>query len=168
MDAKAYLKQIKLYDTHIDNKLEELKRLKDMVLRITSTMKDEVVSSSGNQDKFGDTMAKIVDLQDEINKTVDEYIDLKAGISAVVDLVTDADELAVLCKRYMQYKTWEQIADEMHMTYRNVCYIHGRALQTVNRLIGYEGRVEVVSEDHHFTEEAVKALAETARKYRIF
>ena len=168
MDAKSYLKQIKLYDTHIDNKLEEMKRLKDMVLRITSTMKDVVVSSSGSQDKFGDTMAKIVDLQDEVNKAVDEYVDLKKAISDVIDTVPDADELAVLCKRYMQYKTWEQIADEMHMTYRNVCYIHGRALQTVNRLIGHEGKVEVVVEDHHFTAEAVKVLAETAKKYRIF
>lgn len=168
MDAKSYLKQIKLYDTRIDNKLEELKRLKDMVLRITSTMKDEVVSSSGNQDKFGDTMAKIVDLQTEINEVVDEYVDLKKAISDVIYKVPDADALAVLCKRYMQYKTWEQIADEMHMTYRNVCYIHGRALQIVNRMLGNEEFVEVLEEGHHFTAEAVKALAETARKYRIF
>ena len=167
MDAKAYLKQVKLYDTHIDNKLEELKRLKDMVLRITSTMKDDVVSSSGSQDKFGETMAKIVDLQDEINHAVDSYVDLKREINKVLDQVTDADELAVLCKRYLQYKTWERIADEMCMTYRNVCYKHGRALQTVNKLIGYEGKTESASVGGEITGEAIQALFETAQKHRI-
>lgn len=167
MEAKAYLKQVKLYDIHIDNKLEELKRLKDMVLRITSTMKDDVVSSSGSQDKFGDTMAKIVDLQDEINKTVDSYVDLKKEIFNVIDQVEDADQLAVLCKRYLQYKTWEQIAEELHMSYRNVCYIHGRALQAVNKLIGYEGKTEIASNGGEITGEAIKILFETAQKHRI-
>lgn len=36
-DAKAYLKRVKLYDTHINNKMEELDRLNAMVRKITQT-----------------------------------------------------------------------------------------------------------------------------------
>lgn len=38
-DAKAYLKRVKLYDTHINNKMEELDRLNAMVRKITQTLR---------------------------------------------------------------------------------------------------------------------------------
>jgi DNA-directed RNA polymerase specialized sigma subunit len=45
----------------------------------------------------------------------------------------------VLHKRYFEYKPWEQIACEMGYSYRNVCYIHGKALQAFEALM--EGAV---------------------------
>ena len=60
--VKAYLQKIRLYDTHINNEVAEMSRLKDMVTNITPTLKDDVVSGSGSKDKLGDTVAKIVDL----------------------------------------------------------------------------------------------------------
>lgn len=134
-DAKAYLKQVKLFDTHINNKLAELSRLKDMLLKITSTLKDDVVSGSRDQDKLGSGVARIVDLQKEIDKAVDEFVDKKQEIRAVVDKIEDADQLDVIYKRYFLYETFEQIACELHMTYRNVCYIHGKALDTIQQLL---------------------------------
>ena len=41
IDAKAYLQQIKLCDTHINNKLEEKARLKMLALNISSTIKGD-------------------------------------------------------------------------------------------------------------------------------
>jgi DNA-directed RNA polymerase specialized sigma subunit len=137
-DAKAYLQQVKLYDTHINNKLEELSRLRAMVTKITTTLKADVVGGGGNQDKVGDAVARIVDLQCEINEAVDDYVDRSREIAATIDQIADADQLAVLHKRYFEYKKWEEIACEMFMTYRNVCYIHGRALQSVSAIL--EGR----------------------------
>ena len=136
-NAKEYMMQIQLYDTHITTKLEELRHLKEMVTRITPTLKDDVVSGGGSnsQDKLGDAVAKIVDIEDEINRDIDFYVDAKQSISATLDQITDPDQLQVLHKRYVQYKSWEQIACEMNMTYRNVCYIHGKALQVVNEIM---------------------------------
>ena len=134
-DAKSYLLQAKLYDTHINNKLEELARLKDLSLRVTSSLKPDVVSTSGNHDKIGDAVAKIVDLETEINQAIDAYVDKKREISRLIEQVQDPDQLTVLHKRYIQYEHWEQIACEMGFTYRNICYIHGRALQAVTKLM---------------------------------
>lgn len=136
MGAKEYLEQVKLFDAHINNKLEELQRLKDMVTKVTSTWKGDVVSGGGNQDKLGDAVARIVDLKNEVNQAIDDYIDKQKEIGAILDQIKDADQLRVLYKRYFDDLTWEQIACDMHMTYRNVCYIHGRALQAVGRLLG--------------------------------
>lgn len=136
MSAKEYLEQVKLFDAHINNKLDELERLKGLVMKVTSTWKGDVVSGSGNQDKLGDAIARIVDLQREVNQAIDDYIDKQKEIGAILDQITDPDQLRVLYKRYFDGLTWEQIACDMHMTYRNVCYIHGRALQAVGRLLG--------------------------------
>lgn len=134
--AKEFLAQVELCDIHITNKLDELQHLKDMVLKITSTWKPDVTSGgSGSQDKLGDAVSKIVDMEEEVNRAVDNYVDKKKEVNAVLDKIKDPDQVSVLYKRYFQYMTWEQIACDMHMTFRNVCYIHGKALQVVEGLL---------------------------------
>lgn len=135
IDSKKFLQQIKLYDSHINTKLEELQHLKEMVLRITPTLKDDVVSGGSSQDKLADAVAKIVDLETEIGKDVDRYIEAKQDVSRTLEKLDDPDQLEVLHKRYVQYKTWEQIAYEMGISYRWVCTIHGRALQNIENIL---------------------------------
>lgn len=132
---KKYLQQIRLYDSHINTKLEDLHHLKEMVTKITPTLKDDVVSGGGNQDKLGDAIAKIVDLEAEIDRDIDHYVAAKQEISATLDKLTDPDQLQVLHMRYVQNKTWEQIACDMGFSYRWVCTIHGRALQQIEKIL---------------------------------
>lgn len=134
-DAKSYLMQVELYDTHINNKLEELARLKELTRHITSSIKDVPVLGGGNQDKLGSAIAKIVDLENEINDAVDAYIDKRREVGKLLDRVDSADQYNVLHKLYFEYKTWPEIAAEMHMSERNAQYIHGRALQTIRLLL---------------------------------
>ena len=133
--AKNHLQQIRLCDTHINNKIAEVARLKELVTNITTALKEDVVSGSGSKDRLGDTVAKIVDLQDEINKAIDEYADKKRAVCEIIEALQNPEQIAVLHKRYVEDLTWEQIACDMNMSYRNVCYIHGRALQAVERLM---------------------------------
>lgn len=135
IEPKKYLQQIHIYDSHIITKLEELQHLKEMALRITPTLKDDVVSGGGSQDKLSDAVAKIVDLEVEINRDIDRYVNAKQEISATLGKLTDPDQLRVLHMRYVQYKTWEQIACEMGFSYRWVCTIHGRALQEIEKIL---------------------------------
>ena len=127
-EAKRMLQQVRLFDIHINSKLEELDKLKALTLKITTTIKPDVVSSSGNQDKIGDAVARIVDLQNEINQAADKYVDRKKYVSDIIERIEDPDHVAILYKRYFHYERWEQIACEIGCTYRNVCYIHGKAL----------------------------------------
>jgi DNA-directed RNA polymerase specialized sigma subunit len=133
--AQEHFLQVKMFDTHINDKLEELAMLQDMVMKITASYSTELGGGSGSQDKLGDAVAKIIDLQAEINEAVDAYVDKKREVSRTLEQVQDADQVAVLHKRYFLYEPWEQIACEMNMTYRNVCYIHGKALDAVKRIL---------------------------------
>lgn len=134
METKEYLQQIEKCDKQINEKLEEVRRIKELATKITTTLRTDAAGGGGNGDKIGDAVAKIVTLEEEITRDVDRYIDLKREIGAIIDAVEDTDEQTVLVKRYINYEKWEQIALEMGFTYRNVCYIHGDALKTVERL----------------------------------
>lgn len=133
--AKDFLKQVRLCDIHINNKLEEKARLQALALKITSSWSSEHVSGSGNQDKMGDAIAKITDLDREIDMEIDSFINKKRTVKAVIGKVDNPDQLDILYKRYIQYESFEQIANELNMSYRNVCYIHGKALQSVIELM---------------------------------
>lgn len=135
LDAKRYLQQIRLYDSRISAKLEELQHTKEMALRVTPTLKKDAASGTGTQDKLAEAVAKIVDLEATINEDISRYIAAKQEISAVIDKLSDPDQLQVLHMRYVQYKTWEQIACDMGFSYRWVCTIHGRALQQVENFL---------------------------------
>lgn len=137
-DAKAYLKRIKLYDTHINNKTEEVERLEAMATKITQTLRDDAGGGFRSQDKIGDAVARIIDLKRELNRDIDGFVDMKREIKVIVDKVDDANQLSVIYKRYFLYETFEQIACEMNMTFRNVCYIHGKALEAVEILLKKE------------------------------
>lgn len=135
IDVKAYLRTIRLYDTRINMKIAELEALKASLLRITRTLKDDVVSSGGSQDKLGDAVAKMVDLRDEINADIDSLVDAKRSVGYVIEKVMNPDQLQVLHKRYVLHESFEQIAIEMGYTYRHITRIHGEALQTVKIIL---------------------------------
>lgn len=136
IDAKRYLQQIQLCDSRINTRLEELHRLKEMVVRITPTPKDNIASGGcGSQDKLANAVAKIVDLEAEIDREIDYFVNARRKIVALIDKLSDPDQIQVLHKRYVQYKTLERIACDMGMSYRNVCYIHGKGLQAVNEIM---------------------------------
>jgi len=135
LNTKDFLQQIELFDNHINNKLEELERLRSLTLKITSSLKQDVVSASGSQDKLGDAVAKIVDLQNEINQSIDLYVDRKREVNRVLEQIRDVDYFQVLSKRYLLYEPWEQIAMEMGYTYRHITRLHGEALQAVRKIL---------------------------------
>lgn len=139
--AKEFLQQVKLCDIHIDNLLLDKARLEARATNVTASWGSEHVSGSGSLDKMGDTIAKIVDLEKEIDNAVDAFVNKKNEVRAVLENVQNPDHLSLLYKVYFQYEALEQVACEMNMSYRNACYIHGRALQTVEAVL--KERVDV-------------------------
>lgn len=134
-EAKEYLRKIRWYDVLIDSKLEELTMLECMATKITPTMNDIGGSGGGAKDRIGDAAAKIVDLREAINNDIDNSVKLKREASDLLTRVKNPDYYKILHKRYFGYKTFEQIAIETGYSYRNVLYIHGRALQAFQRVM---------------------------------
>lgn len=134
-DAQTLLNQVKVLDAKISAKLEERQKLFDMATKITTSLRPDAGSYSGFGDKLGNAVAKIADLESEIDEAVDQLVDTKRNISRILDQIADADQYKILYKRYYEGKAWELIACELFMTYRNVCYIHGKALVEFERIM---------------------------------
>lgn len=146
-EAKEFLERIKWYDVLIDSKLEELASLQDVAKRITPVMKTGGGSGgTGNQDRLGDTVAKIADLQEEINRDVDIFVDMKREAAALLKKIKEPEYFKVLHKRYVLYESFERIATELNVTYRAVCYMHGRALQAFDKVLEEYNRNKRVTE----------------------
>lgn len=136
IDAKRYLQQIRRYDLLISMQCAELRQLEEMVLRITPTLKDSVVSAgSTSQDKLAAASAKIVDLEVEICREVERFLESRRRVVATIDRLSNLNQIQVLHKRYVLHKTLDRIAYDMNMSYRNVCYIHGKALQEIDKIL---------------------------------
>jgi hypothetical protein len=127
--AKKFLCRIGSCDARINAMLAEVDGLYAMVTKITPTLKADVVTGGGSQDKIGDAVAKIVDLRNEINREIDRFVDMKREAAAMLDKLENHLFYIILHRRYVQYESLEQIAADMHYTYRWVCILHGRALQ---------------------------------------
>lgn len=134
-DIKTYLGQIRLLDVRINAKIAEMERIRDIATKVTTAFDSVRVSGGGNDDKLGDAVSRLVDIQSEINADIDAYINRRAYIVSILDKIEDAEELAVLHKRYIEFKRWEQISEEMGYSQRNVTYIHGRALLSIRKLL---------------------------------
>lgn len=141
--AKRYLQQIRRLDTQINRDIEERHRLKAIATKITPTLKPVVVSGGGTQDKLADAMAKIIDLETEINREIDRLVDVRNAVIATIDKVEDDRLHKVLTKRYVELKTFEQIACEISCSYQWVCKLHGTALQVVEKIIKNPGENDV-------------------------
>lgn len=138
-DAKKYLQQIQLYDSRINAKLAERDRQKDMLTKITPTLRKDAVSGGhGSQDKFSDGMAKLLDLEEEIDREIDCLVDAKKSVSKVIDKVANDKQFNILHRRYVLNETFEQIAADMGYTYRWICSMHGEALKTVEKILKSE------------------------------
>ena len=137
-EAKDYLLQIRLLDAQIDCMLSSVQGLRDSLLRITPTLKQDVVTGSSAHDRMSATVAKIVDLENEINAKVDALVDRKAQVIRLLEKVRNPDYLKVLQMRYIEYASLEEIAVEMHYSYRWIKKLHGRALQVFRKIMDEE------------------------------
>jgi alpha-beta hydrolase superfamily lysophospholipase len=74
MTAKEYLSQAYRLDKRIDSKLEQLSDLRDTTTKATAVMNNTPVSHTRNVHSLQDTIAKIVDMEHELDRDIDALV----------------------------------------------------------------------------------------------
>ena len=72
MKAQDYLKQLKMIDVMIDNKISEREHWFSIACNTTAQYGGERVQTSGSKQKMADAVEKFVDMGEEINRKIDE------------------------------------------------------------------------------------------------
>lgn len=134
MIAKEYLSQAYRIDQRINSKLEQIVSLRALATKATSTLSDTPPSGTRNVHSMEDTIAKMVDLENEINVDIDTLVDLKREFVFIIKKIDNPEYQTLLELRYLCFKTWEQIAVEMGYSLQHIFRIHHKALKEINIL----------------------------------
>jgi len=128
LNAKQYLRQLRRLNDIVQSKLDQIETLRSLAQKITHVPKNIKVQESILEDKNSELIAKIVDLENDIKADIDYLLDLKLKITHQINSLDNDDYKLLLMLRYLNFKTWEEIAVEMNCSYQWVHVLHGRAL----------------------------------------
>ena len=134
LTAKQYLDQLRVSDTKINQKMEELA---DLMTAATSTgaidySKDRVQTSPQNAQE--NRICKYVDLDAEINREIDEFVGIKHRVTKEIQELNVDYYIKILFKVYVQYKTVKDAANEIGLSYQYVRDLHKKALKAFEEL----------------------------------
>ncbi len=131
MTAKEYLGQAYHIDKRIESKLTQVESLRSLATRVTSVFSDMPHGSTPDNHKFEKTIAKIIDLEKEINTDIDKLVDLKRDINQIIKQVENPKHKMLLEMRYLSFQTWEQIAVALNCDVRHIYRLHGESLKKI-------------------------------------
>ena len=129
MTAKEYLQQLDTLRDEIESTNLALEKIFTEASGIKAIKydKDRVqVSPSNHAENF---MVKLAELGDEYAQMQIKYKLERDKRIAMINGLSNPIHVRILRKRYIDGKTFEEIAVALHYTYRHVTRLHGSALQ---------------------------------------
>lgn len=137
MTAKEYLLQLRRLKLKTSNKVEQCKTLRDHLtfLQAIDYAKDKIQTSA--KDPLSETMAKLLDLEEEARSDIDKYNELYNEAINRINSLSKYEYMEILRLRYLETdkdkRKFEHIACEINYSYVRTCHLHGEALQEFER-----------------------------------
>ena len=127
MNAKEYLNQVRYNDANIASRIDERNRLWISLTSIKSSRIKEISVQESNQ-KNDNRFEKVLELDRYIDREIDKLYELKLEISKRIDRCDEQMHSIILRERYLNYKSWYDIAVLLNYDKRHILRIHGHAL----------------------------------------
>jgi len=121
-EAKAYLIRYR-------HAAARLHAISDHIAELRATA-EQLRTEDGHRIALDKAVAELVDAQEKASAEVSQLCRTETEISCVIERVADPYR-TLLYERYINGKTWDQIAEAMHYSRRGATKMHGRALQAV-------------------------------------
>lgn len=135
MLAKEFLQQVEKLDILIAHKLIEKQQWRDIAGGITAVMESERVQTSGRKSKMEDSIAKCLDMEEEIDHIIDRYIAKKKEVTQVIEQVQNPTWYKVLHMKYIQHLDLTEIADKCYGSYDWAKSAHSKGVKIVQKLL---------------------------------
>lgn len=131
MTAKEWLSRARSIEGELDALNEAREIMEARLTKGVQTLTGDTVQSTKDPhafDKLGELTWQIMEQTRELDRA-------KAEIEAVIRKVENGKYRELLVRRYLNGKTFEEVAVKMHYTWRQVHRIHGRALIAVAEVL---------------------------------
>ena len=135
MTAKEYLSQaaaLKRRIKQVEDRIEEIRT--ELSSPKAIRYDKDMVQSSPTSDAFANYVIKLEKEESKLLKLKEQYIETFEEIRVRLISVNPDIYSDLLYMRYLEQKTFVQIAEELNYSYEWTCRLHGRALLAFSRI----------------------------------
>ena len=134
MTAKEYLQQYRDAVRRAKAAMDHLDELRAMAERITPNYGSSGGGGKQTGDRLGAAVARIVDAEARVDAEIELLTATAREVRTTIEAVPEPYR-TLLYERYINGKTWEQIAVIMNYSWRQTVRLHGIALNAVKDVI---------------------------------
>ena len=131
MTAKQYLNRVRRIDKEISALLRLVQKTRESLETITQNYDSDGAQSTKNPHKYD----RLVELEFLVDQKIDEQIQMKADILCTIMQLDDRRQRLVLMEYYIEMKTFEEIAVDIHYSWKQTHRIHAAALKGIQRIL---------------------------------
>ena len=138
MTEKEWLQRAWNIEKEIKELEERRNHIRDDALKITPSYEykesQNTFSGNGRENK----LINLAEFNNRIEEQIDRLYLVKKEIDNAIESVPDAKLKRLLKLRYIDFKTWEKIAESLDFAdVRWVYILHGRALKEIKKILSY-------------------------------
>ena len=139
MTAKQFLSRGRWIEREITSLIRTRDETRDRLTHITQNYDGDGAQTTKDPHKFD----SLVELEDKIDELINRLYATKTEILGVIDKLEDRREFLALKVYYIDMKTWEEVAVELHYTWRQTMRIRKAAIANTEVIIN--GTMETIS-----------------------
>ena len=128
-EKKRYLSRYRVNELEIARTLEELERWRSLAEKVTVELRGMPGAGSGKGNQVLSSVEQIDRIQRRLDEQVCRRVKLREEIEQAIAEVEEERLRALLKYRYIDGMTWERVAVIMNYSWRQICNLHGRALE---------------------------------------
>lgn len=126
-EKKKYLLQYRGLEGEIDRLIEELGEQRAKAQKMTAAYSD-LPKGQPAGDSLARAVERMIELEEKLNARINKQVDLRMEIERGIEAVNNPKLRIILRDRYIEGKTWDDIAERMHYAKRHIIRLHGYAL----------------------------------------
>lgn len=134
MTAKEYLSELENINARLKQKEEQKQMLLAAATTVTTRMNQTKVQSSSPVDRVGDAVSKLADLETDIDMEIADFWYTQDLFINQIQMLSDAIQMQVLFKTYVQFKALKTVAHEIGRSYQYTRELHQKALRAFERI----------------------------------
>lgn len=131
MTAKQFLSRGRWLAREINALLRTRDETRDRLTHITQNYDSDGAQSTKDPHKFD----SLVELECKLDTMIDELYAVKSEILDAISKLTDTRERIALRAYYIDMRTWEEVAVELHYTWRQTMNIKKKAYRHIEEII---------------------------------
>lgn len=136
MTTYDYLSKISRYEALIEGQLEEIKNLRAMAENITVAIDSERVQSSGDKDRIGKIVAKIVDKENELSGMIDMCYEERSKIISQMQEMKEPSEYKVLFYKFVSHLDMDTVSEKVGYSNPHIYRVYKNAMRHFEELHG--------------------------------